>query len=137
MEYLKIKTSVLLVFCFSISATVAVFPWLTNDPVFTKHLLQRRSFMESFCSRRCNMGLGGNVCKCNGFHFAGKRNSFESSSSESLGDDDLYQLLEKLDNLLTESDNTETSFQTLKDSTEGLKNHVPDIYDIHDPTLRR
>ena len=140
MEYLKIRTSVLLVFCLSISVTVsvAIIPWLANDPVLTKRLLQRRSFMEGFCARRCNMGLGGNACKCNGFHFAGKRNSLEStsSSSESFVDADLYEMIEKLENLVTEHGNADTSFQTLKDSTESLKSQVPDMYDEKDRKSR-
>lgn len=32
-------------------------------------------FLEQFCKSKCNVGLGGNLCKCNGFHFAGKRTS--------------------------------------------------------------
>lgn len=30
-------------------------------------------FLEVFCKNKCNVGRGGNLCKCNGFHFAGKR----------------------------------------------------------------
>lgn len=30
-------------------------------------------FLENFCAQKCNLGLGGNLCRCNGFHFAGKR----------------------------------------------------------------
>lgn len=30
-------------------------------------------FLEMFCKSKCNLGRGGNLCKCNGFHFAGKR----------------------------------------------------------------
>ncbi|XP_061183252.1 uncharacterized protein LOC133191517 [Saccostrea echinata] len=29
--------------------------------------------VEKFCEKACNRGLGGNLCRCNGFHFAGKR----------------------------------------------------------------
>ena len=30
-------------------------------------------FLERFCSVNCSRGMGGNLCRCNGFHFAGKR----------------------------------------------------------------
>ncbi|XP_071100868.1 uncharacterized protein [Haliotis cracherodii] len=29
--------------------------------------------LKGFCASNCARGKGGNVCKCNGFHFAGKR----------------------------------------------------------------
>ncbi|XP_062617357.1 uncharacterized protein LOC134279035 [Saccostrea cucullata] len=29
--------------------------------------------VEKFCENACNRGRGGNLCRCNGFHFAGKR----------------------------------------------------------------
>jgi hypothetical protein len=29
--------------------------------------------IQRFCEKACNRGLGGNLCRCNGFHFAGKR----------------------------------------------------------------
>ena len=37
----------------------------------------------SFCSTQCKIGRGGNLCKCNAVHFAGKRR--QSIASETLG----------------------------------------------------
>ena len=33
--------------------------------------------VQKFCENACNRGLGGNLCRCNGFHFAGKRTVLE------------------------------------------------------------
>lgn len=44
-------------------------------------------FLESFCAQKCNLGRGGNLCRCNGFHFAGKRTLSENYvNSENNGD---------------------------------------------------
>ncbi|XP_033732220.1 uncharacterized protein LOC117321778 [Pecten maximus] len=37
-------------------------------------------FLERFCKISCNRGRGGNLCGCNGFHFAGKRTSYSDIS---------------------------------------------------------
>lgn len=34
--------------------------------------------VQKFCENACNRGLGGNLCRCNGFHFAGKRTVLEN-----------------------------------------------------------
>ena len=64
--------------------------------------MERRSFIKSFCARRCNIGKGGNVCRCNGFHFAGKRTSNPPLESEhyvndkdSADEEMLYKILEQ------------------------------------------
>ncbi|KAK3586584.1 hypothetical protein CHS0354_027067 [Potamilus streckersoni] len=68
--------------------TIIVISCLSNGyglDAFNKRILQRRNFVRNFCVARCNMGRGGNVCRCNGFHFAGKRseqNVFPPSSVE-------------------------------------------------------
>lgn len=65
--------------------------------------IERRSFLQSFCASRCNIGKGGNVCRCNGFHFAGKRTSYLPEQKEHFpaedkssvnSDEDVYKLLE-------------------------------------------
>ncbi|GAB1600608.1 Hypothetical predicted protein [Argonauta hians] len=52
--------------------------------------------LKDFCKKRCAIGKGGNVCRCNAFHFAGKRSG------------DLYKRQE-LDNI--DTDNNYESFQ--------------------------
>ena len=61
------------------SYTQSSFTIRAFDDWIAKRSLQRRSFLKSFCARRCNIGKGGNVCKCNGFHFAGKRSDGETN----------------------------------------------------------
>ncbi|KAK6181676.1 hypothetical protein SNE40_009484 [Patella caerulea] len=37
-------------------------------------VLQSQTFrVQNFCASRCSRGRGGNLCRCSGFHFAGKR----------------------------------------------------------------
>ncbi|XP_069121828.1 uncharacterized protein [Argopecten irradians] len=40
-------------------------------------------FLERFCKISCNRGRGGNLCGCNGFHFAGKRTYSDISENPS------------------------------------------------------
>ncbi|KAL4228507.1 hypothetical protein ACF0H5_011555 [Mactra antiquata] len=63
--------------------------------------LERRGFLKNFCARRCNIGKGGNVCRCNGYHFAGKRTSnlptdhitSTKGNQEEKANDYIYKLL--------------------------------------------
>lgn len=87
------------------------------DPgVLLKRNVERRSFIKSFCARRCNIGKGGNVCRCNGFHFAGKRTSNPPLESEQLYNDDdaydenmLYKILEENDKIRLQHGRPETN----------------------------
>jgi len=76
--------------------------FLMDPRVISKRSMERRSFIKSFCARRCNIGKGGNVCRCNGFHFAGKRTSNPPLESEhyvndkdSADEEMLYKILEQ------------------------------------------
>lgn len=67
--------------------------------------MSRRGFLKSFCAKRCNAGNGGNVCRCNGFHFAGKRTSNIPSAPghRIVGEepnDIVYKLIENNKNVL-------------------------------------
>jgi hypothetical protein len=62
------------------------------------HLLSASAFeYTGFCRKMCMYGRGGNVCKCNAVHFAGKRTSEVGVASapelrrtyEVLGNDDV------------------------------------------------
>lgn len=64
--------------------------------------LERRYDLQGFCARRCNIGRGGNVCRCNGYHFAGKRTSISPTpevTPEKLNDEEsnefVYKILQK------------------------------------------
>ena len=65
-----------------------------ND-LISKRRFQRRNFLKGFCSSRCNVGRGGPLCRCNGFHFAGKRTSNQPLDSVASDDSDnaIYDIL--------------------------------------------
>ena len=126
MEYFQtIIVSVIIVFYFSISTTIAVYSLETMDDTLTKRSFQRRSFVDSFCTRRCSMGKGGNLCKCNGFHFAGKRTAFDSVDDGSFEDSDIYRLIEELDDMSTD---IEEPLESLPASSDSFRQLLPDIY---------
>ena len=68
--------------------------------------VERRGFLKSFCVRRCQVGRGGNLCRCNGFHFAGKRNgimpAYTKNHRRMIEDDPeqiVYKILEENDKI--------------------------------------
>lgn len=132
MEQYKVITSVILIFYIIIFSTVTVYAVDRIDDSFTKRLIQRRSLLESFCTRRCNLGRGGNMCKCSGFHFAGKRNPIDSVNSLNLGNSDIYRILEESKPVTPEIEDIaslENLFEDLQDSTDRLRDEITDIYD--------
>jgi len=70
--------------------------------ILANRVVAKRNFLKTFCARRCNINQGGNVCRCNGFHFAGKRGSYQPiSETEAMSDDSdivdrdlIYRLLQ-------------------------------------------
>lgn len=77
-----------------------------NYVLSKRNTVERRGFLKSFCARRCNIGKGGNLCKCNGFHFAGKRNgnlpTFQEHQRPDFGDDTeqfVYKILQENDKI--------------------------------------
>lgn len=48
-------------------------------------------FLEIFCAEKCNLGRGGNLCRCNGFHFAGKRTLSNNLLDSEANKRDLYK----------------------------------------------
>ncbi|KAH3700054.1 hypothetical protein DPMN_075020 [Dreissena polymorpha] len=57
--------------------------------LLSKRNRDRRDFLKSFCTEKCSAGKGGNVCRCNGYHFAGKRSQdpyFDEDQSRAMVD---------------------------------------------------
>ena len=101
----------IVIWCLCISTIIAVYSIDTLEDPFSKRA-QRRSFLQSFCTKRCNMGKGGNLCKCNGFHFAGKRTAYAPSKSDIERESDIFRLLEDIDDLPNDFEESLTNLQT-------------------------
>lgn len=67
------------------------------DDMITKRMFHRREFIKDFCKKRCNVGQGGLLCRCNGFHFAGKRTSIQQEDGVEPTDSEkaIYDLLSR------------------------------------------
>lgn len=110
---------------------------LLMDPrLLSKRNLERRSFLKSFCARRCNIGKGGNVCRCNGFHFAGKRTSksplgpeqlYSDALDESLQEQMLYKLLEETGKIRLQPDRNRAPRLPEQTILEEIQELLPEV----------
>lgn len=81
------------------------------------------------------MGKGGNVCRCNGFHFAGKRTSNPPllDSAHSLRTDDdldeqmIYKLLEENNKIRLEPELDENTLAEEKWLLERIEDLIPQV----------
>ncbi|XP_045209524.2 uncharacterized protein LOC123561314 [Mercenaria mercenaria] len=97
-----------------------------------RSIVERRGFLKSFCAKRCQIGKGGIVCRCNGFHFAGKRTgnmpTYPEHQRQVVGNDPeqiVYKLLEENDKISVNPDK-----YTLQDGTIPQQEIIREIEEI-------
>lgn len=111
------------------------------DIVLTKRSnneVDRRSFLQSFCASRCNIGKGGNVCRCNGFHFAGKRTSNalprqqENLTGSNVGDSEevVFKVLEDHNKILVDPNSYRHKYEALPENEllKEILDVMPEIF---------
>jgi len=53
---------------------------------------EKRGTMSDYCYQACAWGRGGNLCRCNAVHFAGKRSEMNPSNYVDMMSSLLYKL---------------------------------------------
>lgn len=83
---------------------------------------RNEKFLERFCKISCNRGRGGNLCGCNGFHFAGKRTSFSDFSENPSS----HSQKNYINDINSQGDNGAYDSENLADTFYRPEMHLPE-----------